>query len=164
MPSEPEVVRNFVGANMAFLRDSLAEIRFFSGIGHSGGKPLGGSDPDICIRVSDRWPERLLWYEPAARVFHHVSEERTTWRYFARRCINEGASKALLTARVGARTGLSSEREYVRVTLPRAIRRSIQESVERRDAAPLGEAAAIVAGLGLTGAGYAAGLARNAFR
>src|SRR2546429_8268160 len=65
MPSQRGAVRNFVGANMAFRRAAIHEVRFFSGIGHAGGKPLGGSDPDICIRVQQRFPERVLLYEPA---------------------------------------------------------------------------------------------------
>lgn len=162
MPSQRGAVRNFVGANMAFRRAVVHQLKFFSGIGHAGGKPLGGSDPDICIRVQQRCPDKVLLYEPAARVFHHVSEQRATWRYFARRCFNEGTAKALLTARLGAGSALSSERAYVASTLPRAIGRAVRSAGSTGDPHRLAPIPAIVAGLALTAAGYSAGLVRSA--
>jgi glycosyltransferase involved in cell wall biosynthesis len=162
MPSQRGAVRNFVGANMAFRRAAVHEVGFFSGIGHAGGKPLGGSDPDICIRVQQRFPDQVLLYEPAARVFHHVTEQRATARYFARRCFNEGTAKALLTARLGAGSALSSERAYVVSTLPRAIGRALRNAGSSGDPRRLAPIPAIVFGLTLTAAGYSAGLVRRA--
>lgn len=164
MPSQRGAVRNFVGANMAFRRAAIHEVRFYSGIGHAGGKPLGGSDPDICIRVQQRFPDRVLLYEPAARVLHHVTEQRATARYFARRCFNEGTAKALLTARLGAGSALSSERAYVASTLPRAIGRALRSAGSSGDPRKLAPIPAIVVGLSLTAAGYSTGLARSTFR
>jgi glycosyltransferase involved in cell wall biosynthesis len=162
MPSERGTVRNFVGANMAFRRGAVQEVRFFSGIGHAGGKPLGGSDPDFCIRMQKRWPERVLLFEPSARVFHHVTDERATWRYFARRCFNEGTTKALLTRRVGAASGLSSEKMYVRSTLPRAVCQALRRSGSSRNPRHLAPIPAIVSGLAFATAGYASELVRSA--
>ena len=161
MPSQPAPVRNFVGANMAFRRTVLHELQFFGGIGHAGGKPLGGSDPDICIRVQQAYPDQVLLFEPAARVFHHVTVQRASWRYFARRCFNEGRAKAMLTARLGSDAALRSERAYVASTLPRSIQRSWRSAVSRRELRSLAPIPAIVGGLAVTAAGYSSGLVRQ---
>jgi GT2 family glycosyltransferase len=161
MPHERGPVRNFVGANMAFRRDVFDDVLFYSGIGHTDGNPLGGSDPDFCIRVRARWPQRSLIYEPQSVVYHRVSVERTRWRYFVRRCLNEGRAKGLLTRRVGWDDALESERAYVREALPRALARNLSQAfVDRRPQAALA-AGAVVAGLGITSAGYALGVLRR---
>jgi GT2 family glycosyltransferase len=161
MPRERTVVRTFVGANMAFRRSVFDEVLFYSGIGHSGGSPLGGSDPDFCIRVRTRWPDRLLVYDPRAAVSHLVSVDRTRWRYFLRRCLNEGLAKGLLTHRVGWDDALQTERVYVRKTLPGAVAGNLAQAfAERRPQRALA-AGAVLAGLAVTSAGYAAGLLRR---
>jgi glucosyl-dolichyl phosphate glucuronosyltransferase len=155
-------VRNFIGANMSFRREIVTEIHFYSGIGHINGRPFGGSDPDYCIRVSQRWPGKKLLYEPRALVHHRVSRERSRWHYFWTRCYNEGLSKSLLTGRVGTADGLSSERQYTVRTLPRGLARGLGDAV-RGDFSGLGRAAAIVLGLAVTTTGYLAGLAAQRF-
>lgn len=157
LPEEAGPVRNLIGANMSFRREVFNEVKFYSGIGHNGAKPIGGSDPDFCIRVTQRWPEKNFLYEPKAHVYHHVDEKRTYWSYFCLRCYNEGLSKAILTRRVGARKGLSSERTYALNVLPRAVLRGLRDTM-RGDVSGLGRAAAIIAGLIITTTGYGIGL------
>jgi GT2 family glycosyltransferase len=160
MPRSRMPVRNFVGANMAFRRAVFDEVQFYSGIGHANGKPLGGSDPDFCIRVKRRWPDKQLVYHPDAVVFHDVAVERTSLAYFLRRCYNEGTTKALLTRRVGTGVGLVSEREYVVRTLPQAAARSLLATT--RDPRALARVGTIVGGLLFTAYGYVAGSRRAA--
>jgi glycosyltransferase involved in cell wall biosynthesis len=164
MPSTSAAVRNFIGANMSFRRMVFDQVSFYPGIGHAGGRPLGGSDPDFCIRVHARWPDHLLLYEPHARVNHQVSVERARWAYFVRRCFNEGAAKAVLTKRVGSRQALELERVYVRRTLPAAVARSFGQMLRSRRPGAALEAGAVVAGLGVTTAGYGTGVMRRPFR
>jgi len=96
-----------------------------------------------------------------ARGQHFVPSTRTTWRYFAARRWSEGRSKAYVAASVGGNDALSTERSYVTRTLPRGILRSAVD-VARGDLYGLPRALAIVAGLGITAAGYAAGLLGSA--
>lgn len=157
LPEEAAPIRNLIGANMSFRREVFNEVKFYSGIGHNGSRPFGGSDPDFCIRVTQRWPEQIFLYEPKAHVYHHVDAKRTRWNYFCLRCYNEGLSKALLTRRVGAQKGLSSERKYTLHTLPQGALQGIKDTL-RGDISGLGRTAAIITGLFITTTGYAVGL------
>ena len=97
---------------------------------------------------------------PEARVRHLVPEGRTTWRYFRSRCWSEGLSKAVMTGRVGSDDGLASERAYVTKTLPSGVAHGVADALRGRPEG-LRRAGAIVAGLGLTAAGYARGKAAS---
>jgi hypothetical protein len=90
-------------------------------------------------------------------VHHHVPEQRATWRYLVRRCWAEGLSKALVAALAGKSAALADERGYVTRTLPRAVARALRDAVAGVRAAPLGRAAALVAGLAVTSAGFVMG-------
>lgn len=157
LPEESASVRNLIGANMSFRREVFDHVRFYSGIGHIGGRPLGGADPDFGIRIKQQWPQKILLYRPDALVYHCLSKDRTRWKYFCVRCYNEGLSKSLLTRRVGPRQGLSSERRYALHTLPQGVLRGLADTV-RGDASGLSRAVAIIVGLTITIAGYIAGL------
>ncbi len=158
---EARPVRNLQGGNMSFRRGVFDAVGgFFAGVGRIGAYPPAGcEETDFCIRVRRRWPESVLLYEPRARVRHRVPRNRTSWAYFRSRCYAEGVSKALIAARAGTDDGLSAERAYVRRMLPRGVARGIADTVLRRDLSGAGRAAAIVAGLSITTAGYAVGAA-----
>jgi len=157
----PEVtapVRNVIGANMSFRRDVLDAVGCFrNGIGRVGCRPVGCEETELCIRARHADATTTILFEPAAAVRHRVSPERSRWRYFWSRCYAEGRSKALVSRFAGAADALASERTYVRRTLPRGVARGISDAVRRRDPGGVGRAAAIVAGLAVTTAGYAAG-------
>jgi glucosyl-dolichyl phosphate glucuronosyltransferase len=157
MPESAAAVRNLIGANMSFRREVFEKVNLYNEIGHMGVRPLGGSDPDFCIRVRRQWPQNILLYEPRARVYHHVSNNRACWRYFRLRCFNEGISKALLTRRVGANEGLASERTYTLHTLPLGVIRGLADTLLRGDLSGVARAITIIAGLVITTAGYVVG-------
>jgi glycosyltransferase involved in cell wall biosynthesis len=149
LPEAPAAVRNFIGANMSFRREPLvATGGFVNGIGRVGTRPVGCEETELCIRLAQSAPDTVLLYDPRVAVRHVVTPERTTLRYYARRCWSEGRSKALVAARVGRRDALSNERRHALRTLPRALR-----------GAGAIRAAAIVFGLAITTAGYVAGTA-----
>jgi glycosyltransferase involved in cell wall biosynthesis/GT2 family glycosyltransferase len=154
MPRELAPVRNLVGANMSFRRQPLVEVGGFShDLGRVGTLPVGCEETDLSIRVHQRWPEAEILYDPAAAVEHVVPPSRGELRYFIDRCRAEGRSKAVLTGMVGSDDGLSSERSYVRSTLPRGVLRDLGQAL-RGDAGGLGRAAAIFLGLAATSVDY----------
>jgi glycosyltransferase involved in cell wall biosynthesis len=154
MPQELEPVRNLVGANMSFRRAPLLEVGGFShDLGRVGTLPVGCEETDLGIRVHQRWPEAEILYDPAAAVEHVVPPARGKLRYFIDRCRAEGRSKAVLTGMVGSEDGLSSERSYVRRTLPLGFLRDLGDAL-RGDPGGLGRAAMIVAGLAATTVDY----------
>jgi glycosyltransferase involved in cell wall biosynthesis/GT2 family glycosyltransferase len=154
MPQELAPVRNLVGANMSFRRAPLVEVGGFShDLGRVGTLPVGCEETDLSIRVHQRWPEAEILYDPAARVEHVVPATRGKVRYFVDRCRAEGRSKAVLTKMVGSEDGLSSERSYVRRTLPLGVLRGLRDAL-RGDAGGFGRASMIFLGLAATSVDY----------
>jgi glycosyltransferase involved in cell wall biosynthesis/GT2 family glycosyltransferase len=154
MPAERSAVRNLVGANMSLRRDALEEVGGFrKELGRIGTLPVGCEETDLCIRISERWPDGVILYDPAAAVDHLVPAERGTRRYFRERCAAEGRSKAVLTKMLGAGSGLSEERSYVRRTLPLGFVRGAGDAL-RGDPAGLARSAMLGVGLATTTAGY----------
>jgi glycosyltransferase involved in cell wall biosynthesis len=157
MPATRARVRNLIGANMSFRRELLdAAGNFQTGMGRIGTRPLGCEETELCIRGSQRAKDVSYLYDPAVGVRHHVPRGRGTWRYFVSRCYNEGLSKAHVAALVGAEAGLASERSYTLGTLPLGVLRGLRDMLTG-DIRGLQRAAAIVAGLAVTTAGYARG-------
>ena len=157
LPVRQADVRNVIGANMSVRRTAMTELGGFAeDMGRVGSLPLGCEETDLCIRLRQRWPSARIVFEPAARVLHLVPAQRLTWRYFRARCFAEGLSKAQVAARVGSERALASERIYTLRVLPRGVARGLGDAC-RGDLAALGRAAAIIAGLATTSAGYARG-------
>ena len=127
--------------------------------GASGRSHLAARKPSGS-RIAAASPTAKIMHMPAARVDHVVTPERARWRYFTRRCWNEGRSKATVVDHVGARAGLASERTYVSRTLPQGVWRELGLAV-RGDLWGAVRATAIVAGLSTTAAGYLYGKARR---
>lgn len=128
---------------------------FRSDLGRIGTSPFGCEETELCLRLTAGHPGSELRYEPAAVVRQHVPRARTTWRYFSSRCYAEGRSKAVVARYAGTRSALSSERRYVRRTLPAAVLRALGRRRVRA-------AGALGAGACLAAAGYATGrLARR---
>jgi glycosyltransferase involved in cell wall biosynthesis len=154
-------VRNLMGCNMSFRRAVFADAGGFAEhLGRIGNTPLGCEETELCIRVQAANPGGLLLFEPAARVRHHVSSDRLSWRYLRRRCFAEGLSKAAVSAMVGQDQALSTERGYAARVLPAAVLRELAAAVGSRGgdrAHHLLGASAVVVGLGATALGYARG-------
>ena len=154
MPQQLEPVRNLVGANMSFRRQPLLDVGGFSHeLGRVGTLPVGCEETDLSIRVHQRWPEAEILYDPAAAVEHVVPPARGKVRYFIDRCRAEGRSKAVLSGMVGTADGLSSERSYVRRTLPLGVLRDLG-AVFKGDFSGPSRAAMIVVGLAATSVDY----------
>jgi GT2 family glycosyltransferase len=151
-------VRNVIGANMSFRRDViLAAGGFDDRVGRVGRVPSGCEETELCIRAQQQDPAAVVWYEPAALVTHRVRPERATFAYFAARCRAEGGSKAAVAGLVGRDQGLSSERNYVSATLPRACGDDFVAAVRGRDVAGIARIGARVAGVLSSGWGYGRG-------
>lgn len=165
LPEATAPVRNLIGCNMAFRREVFSSIGGFQiGMGRVGTLPLGCEETELCIRARQHWPLRNFLYEPSAIVLHRVPAERSNTRYFFSRCYSEGISKAAVSRLVGASDGLSSEWRYTLFTLPRGVWRGLARFVSKFQIAGLGQAAAIIAGLFMTAAGYLVGWLSGIFR
>jgi glycosyltransferase involved in cell wall biosynthesis/GT2 family glycosyltransferase len=154
MPRQRSPVRNLVGANMSFRREVLREVGGFSHeLGRVGTLPVGCEETDLSIRIRQRWPDAEILYDPTAAVDHVVPSARARVGYFLERCAAEGRSKAVLTRLVGSEDGLSSERSYVRRTLPLGFLGDLRDAA-KGELGGLGRAAMLAVGLLTTTAGY----------
>jgi glycosyltransferase involved in cell wall biosynthesis len=155
-PPSPIAVRNFIGANMSFRRALLKRLGGFdSGLDRDGAHPCC-EETEVCIRLTQAIPGQRLMHEPRAQVRHSVPGDRCTWRYFLRRCYQEGVKKAELRAMVGAADALSSERHYLSRTIPLGLRRELSDAAYGRITG-IARAVAMVAGVAATGIGYFVG-------
>jgi glycosyltransferase involved in cell wall biosynthesis len=164
LPNDQRAIRNPIGANMAFRRCAFEAVGGFrDGIGRVGKTPLGCEETEFSIRVLAAFPGSVIIHVPKAEVAHLVTYDRARWRYFRRRCWAEGLSKAIVTASVGHSPGLASERVYATRTLPRGVLRGLADAL-RGDLAGVQRTVAIFAGLIITTAGFARGLAARCRR
>lgn len=154
LPDTLAPVRNVMGCNMAFRREVFdAGLRFSPAVGRNGNDSGGCEETELCIQVRQHWREAEILHQPSAVVRHRVPPSRCSWSYFARRCYAEGRSKARVSDLVGRQDALRTERAYTRRTLPAGVRRGVLDGVAG-DRWGLGRSAVIVAGLGITTAGY----------
>ena len=157
MPRKRQAVRNLVGANMSFRRQTLLDAGGFRHeLGRIGKIPAGAEETDLSIRVAQGNPGAEIIYDPEAAVDHLVPAERASFKYFTSRCRGEGRSKAILSGLVGSDDGLSEERSYTSRTLPLGFLRGIGDAF-RGDIDGLARAAMLVIGLGTTTRGYLGG-------
>jgi GT2 family glycosyltransferase len=158
LPRATSAVGRLIGCNMSFRRKVFEAIGGFrSGIGRLGTRPLAGEETELSIRVSQYWPQKVMLYEPRAKVHHRVPASRASWNYYRSRCYCEGLSKALVSRLVGTRDGLASERRYTFRTLPLGVWQGLGDVVLRGDLWGAARAGAILAGLTITTAGYVRG-------
>ncbi len=158
LPTERAAVRNLIGANMSFRRDTILAIGGFrTGAGRVGTRPFGHEDTEFCIRLRQRIPGAQVVLEPSAGIRHKVPPARADLSYFVQRCYIEGLSKAELTDVVGSEDGLESERAYTLRVLPRGVGRGLRDAVVRRDLGAARRAGAIVLGLACAAGGYSVG-------
>ena len=161
MPKSRAEVRNIMGGNASYRREVFDLVGGFrTNIGRAAGKrPMGCEETELCIRVRQSRPSAVLLFENRSVIHHLVPENRERFSYFASRCYAEGLSKALVAQNVGSQDALSSERSYATRTLPKGVARGLL-AVMRGDLWGAPRAAAIIAGLAATAAGYLVGSRR----
>lgn len=157
LPSSVTPQRNLLGAAMSFRRSVFDMVGTFdTAMGRLGSVPLGCEETEFALRIHRTLTGAQLVHVPPAVVHHHVAAERATVAYFLRRCYAEGISKAAVAQRAGSAQALSSERRYVRSTLPRGVVDGLRASF-RGDFGGVARSAMICAGLIATTTGYLMG-------
>ena len=159
LPTEQADIRNPLGCAMGFRR-SAWEITggFSSSVGRVGSHPVGAEETEFSIRLRQLEPSTRIVMVPEAVVRHRVSGERLSRKYFLRRCYWEGVSKAVVSAGVGSKDALESERSYTTKVLPRAFLAGLRDTATG-DLGGLQRSAAVFSGLFATTAGYVRGRA-----
>lgn len=114
-------VRNVYTNNMCISRTTFLDLGGFdtslgTGIG------LAGEEAEFFLRLKKKWPDAQIIYDPLAVVRHRVPVAKTRWRYFLRRCYQEGMGKGYIARIQPLGQGvLSSESRHLRRLLLRAV-------------------------------------------
>jgi Glycosyl transferase family 2 len=154
MPEEAQQVRNVWAGNMAIRYSVFTAIGGFRENFGKVGDVARPEDTDLCLRAASG---HGIWlYEPTANVGHWIPKQRSTFRYFARRCFHEGLGKAALAALDGTRESTSAERSYTYRILPHGVLLGLRDAA-RGDVWGAARAGAIALGFATTAAGFAAG-------
>ena len=137
-PSHRGRIRNPIGANMSMRATVLAAGRRVRSATRSRSRrarrsPVPPRRPSSASARRSCTPASTGSMSRGARVRHHVPPQRATWRYFVRRCVVEGTSKAQLDpASPAPTTGCAPERRVRRSVLPRAVLRDLVAGVRGR--------------------------------
>ena len=154
MPEHAQPVRNVWAGNMAIRSSVFEAVGGFREDFGKVGDVARPEDTDLCLRAAG---DGGIWfYEPHGSVGHWIPRQRTTFRYFARRCFHEGQGKAALAALDGARSSTAAERSYTYQILPQGVLRGLREAAQG-DGWGAARAAAIAVGFATTAVGFAGG-------
>ncbi len=154
MPTRTAPTRNVWSASMAVRRDVFEHVGGFrDGFGKLGDRARP-EDTDLCVRMS-RAGRGHWMYVPGALVDHPVPVERTTFGFFLSRCYSEGRGKIEMARLLSGGGSLSSEQDYLRRTVPRAIARGLADALRGRGARHAARAGAALAGVAAAGIGGA---------
>ena len=147
LPDQLAPVRHLIGASMSVRTDALWSVGGFHSDKHD--------DMDLSHRVAAAHGSEAVLYEPKAQISHVVHAERLTWSYFWRRCYWINRSKVRAFHDMGDAGNITAELQFAR-RMAASVARKLLRAL-RGDTDALGQAAAIVAGLGAAGVGHLQG-------
>jgi hypothetical protein len=157
-------IRNPIGCNMAFRRRELVAMgSFATAFGKCANALETCDETELALRLQTLHGHDRIRHVPEARVQHFVPAARISWRLLVRRSVSEGLAKGRLH-QLYMRRALGPERSYVRRLIADAVPRMLLDGARRRDRHSAMGAVAIVASLVITGAAFAAGIARERYR
>ncbi|WP_313811094.1 glycosyltransferase [Glutamicibacter sp.] len=160
-PAQRSEIRNLMGCNMSVRREVFDAVGGFNPeLGRAATGAAGCEETELCLRARNAFPQGMFIHEPRAVVHHQVPAQRAAFRYFRERCYAEGLSKSYVARTLGSDSALSAERAYTTKVLPAGVLRNAAQLPHRGLAGPA-TAAAIVAGLATTAAGYVVGSIKN---
>ena len=148
LPTQTGPTLRMIGANMAARRESVLAVGGFSAL---------AEDLYLSHRLLELSPDNQLIYEPRAVVNHFVSEERLSWRYFRRRCWDAGRAKFAVMRELGSAGNMRADRRFVGRSLSAGVTGGLRQFLGG-DVGGLERAAAIIAGLALSGLAYLTGV------
>jgi glycosyltransferase involved in cell wall biosynthesis len=123
LPEHKADIRNPIGCNMSFRKNVLEKAGYFrSDVGRFGKKLLSGEEPELSMRILEKFSKAKIMYDPSAVVYHRINKSRVNLKYLWKRSFFEGISKALITnSQKKASLCLSTENQYLRYLLKTAI-------------------------------------------
>ncbi len=133
LPVVPSATRNLTGPSMSFRRGPCLDAGGFAAelwpAAWSPRARIFCEETELSIRLVEKFPESKLVYLPDVVVHHYVPKDRTSVRYFVKRCWREGRVKRIVSQLVGSSTGLSRERAQLARIIPSAILLAIRDAL-----------------------------------
>lgn len=152
-------VRNVSGCNMVAIKEDLEKVGLFSTrIGAVAGYLRGAEEAELCLRLAEALPDKVVLYDAEAIVQHKVHRYRVSLKYLASRSFQEGFSKAKLEKLLRIEKALASESYYLRYLLLTSIPQRLRYFYKKGS---LPQAGAIIISIAATGAGYVRGKVRH---
>jgi glucosyl-dolichyl phosphate glucuronosyltransferase len=148
MPTTIQPFRRLICNNMAVRRSAFEAV--------GGFLDSDFDDLNLGSRLIARFGIESVVYTPYAVVHHFVPAERMTWRYFWRRCYFVNREKVRVFSTMETTRNLTAERHFIVDALTRQAR-STARRLLRGDTNALSAFGAMIAGIGLAGAGHLRG-------
>ena len=166
LPTAVASVRNVIGCNMSFRRETLAAMGGFNTeVGRVGKHPVGCEETELCIRIAQQWSSKKILFDPDIRVKHYVSNDRTKLEYLIRRSFGEGISKRQISRLVGSKDATKTERSYLAKTVPSGliygVRQSLSSHARREEPGALFRSGVLALSVAAAGTGYLYALAHE---
>jgi hypothetical protein len=152
MPTTQTTVRNVWSASMVVRRDAMLAVGGFRTDFGKVGDRSRPEDTELCLRLAGNTGGRWV-YVPQSVIHHPVPARSDDLRYYLTRCYHEGRGKVAMARLLRGQPSLGSERDYLRLTLPNAVRRGLADTLTGRDPAGARRAGAVVAGVTAAGLG-----------
>lgn len=158
LPTSVAQVRNVWSENMAVRSEVFWAVGGFRVDFSKVGNIPRPEDTDLCIRMGKAVPDASVVFVPDAIVDHFVPKERARYRFFLRRCYQEGRGKVELARHNEGLTDLGDEKAYIRDTLPSALNHYVRRGIAIHDGDELSRAGALAMGAGAAAIGAVASL------
>ncbi len=152
MPTSVAEIRNVWSASMMIRRDAFLKVGGFRvGFGKLGDQNRP-EDTELCLRISAETGGHWM-YVPDSVIEHDVPLDRSTFRFFLRRCYAEGRGKVQMAGLLSRDQKLGAEQDYLRRTLPRAVAKNIADASRGRGGFHALRAATLIAAVAAAGFG-----------
>ncbi|MDY7088698.1 MAG: glycosyltransferase [Actinomycetota bacterium] len=152
MPTSAAEIRNVWSASMMVRREAFCEVGGFRvGFGKLGDRNRP-EDTELCLRISAATGGHWM-YVPDSVIEHDVPLDRSTFRFFLRRCYAEGRGKVQMAGLLPREQRLGAEQSYIRRTLPRAVASNLKAATLGRGGFHALRAVTVIAAVAAAGFG-----------
>jgi GT2 family glycosyltransferase len=131
-PENRCVVRNLLGCNMSFRKYVFNVLTFDPNLGKVGGNFITDEETEFCIRISSKFPDKKIIYDPTLVVYHRTYRYRQKLDYILRSSYNEGIAKGYIS-KFHKDDSLSTESDYLSFLLKKSIPNKIANVVKCKD-------------------------------
>ncbi len=129
-PPDGSIIRSTFGCNMSYRKEVFNDLGGFDiELGKSHGFNLQGEEPELGIRMYDKY-DTGMYYEESAIVSHSVEKHQTKLSWLCKRAYLQGITKYIIKEKHNS-TELSEENDYLKYLFIRQIPNYIKSIIHR---------------------------------